>query len=58
MDMKKERVLAHDMSRELTVYELDAISGGLAPTGTTISGGGGTCHDTDDSTTGSSSECK
>lgn len=58
MSMENNRVLAHDLCRELTVYELEAVAGGLAPTGTTIGGGGSTpCHDSDDSTTGNSSAC-
>lgn len=58
MSMGNNRVLAHDLCRELTVVELEAVAGGLAPTGTHISGGGASCSDTDNSTTGSSSACK
>lgn len=56
MENAKQRVLAHGLCRELSFDELNAIAG-ASPTSTTITSGGNTCHDSDD-TSGTVSECK
>lgn len=47
MHNEKDRVLAHELCRELTVEELDAIAGGLMCTATSVCSNGGCSHDKD-----------
>ncbi|WP_185633777.1 hypothetical protein [Burkholderia sp. Bp9012] len=56
MNHTNERVLAHQLARVLTTEEYAVVAGGSA-TGTTISSGGNTCHDQDDSS-GTVTQCK
>lgn len=56
MNHTNERVLAHQLARVLSTEEYAAVAGGSA-TGTQISSGGNTCHDTDD-TDGTVTKCK